>query len=120
RIAINAIPAALFLLFRKRFAFDSRISAFWAWMSLTALLLIPLLILSPSSTAIDRVALYWIPLQLVVLNRLPDVLGVPGKRNPLWVYAISSYSALIMIVWLLFAHHAHAWLPYRFYPWVAL
>jgi len=89
-------------------------------MSLAALGFVVLLLVSPSSTAVDRVALYWIPLQLFVWSRLPDVLGRFGQRNPLWVTAVFSYSAAVLFVWLFFASHAHAWLPYQFYPWVVL
>lgn len=120
RIAMNAIPAAFFLIFRKRFSFDTRTYKFWLWMSWSALFFIPLLIVSPSSTAIDRVALYWIPLQLVIYTRLPDVLGVPGRRNQLWVVCIVAYSSAVMLGWLTFAAFASYWLPYRFYPWEVL
>lgn len=120
RIAMNAVPAALFLVFKKRFVLVSKTRNFWIWMAWGALLFIPLLVVSPSSTAIDRVALYWIPLQLVIFSSLPDAFGVPGRRNPLWVYLVAAYSATVMLAWLFFADTAHAWLPYRFYPWEAL
>jgi hypothetical protein len=120
RIAMNAIPAAIFLAFNKRFNIDLKIRGFWVWMAWGALLFVVILMLSPSTTAVDRVALYWIPLQLMVFSRLPDAFGLPGRRNPLWVTSIVAYSATVMLVWLVFADMAHAWLPYRFYPWEAL
>ncbi len=120
RIAMNAVPAALFLGLRQRFRLDPNAENFWKWMAWSALLFIPLLVVSPSSTAVDRVALYWIPLQLMVFSRLPDALGVHGNRNPFWVYLVAAYSAIVMLAWLFFADTAHAWLPYRFYPWEAL
>lgn len=120
RIAMNAVPAAIFLFFRDRFRLPSSQLAFWTWMSLGALGFVVLLLVSPSSTAVDRVALYWIPLQLFVWSRLPDALGRFGKRNPLWVFAVVGYSAAVQFVWLFFGSHAFAWLPYQFYPWVAM
>ncbi len=120
RIAMNALPAIIFLWCRKRFCLPPTQLAFWTWMSLAALGFIVLLIVSPSSTAVDRVALYWIPLQLFVWSRLPDVLGRFGKRNPVWVGAVISYCAAVQFTWLFFAEHAFAWLPYQFYPWVVL
>lgn len=71
----------------------------------------------PSSTAVDRVALYMIPPQLFVFSRLPDVLGGGKKVRP-WVAAIVAYYALVLFVWLTFATHAQYWLPYQFYPLV--
>jgi len=120
RVAMNALPAALFLVFRKRFAIAPEVRSFWIWMAWGALFFIPLLVVSPSSTAVDRVALYWIPLQLMVFSRLPDVFGVPGRRNPLWVTMVVGYNATVMLTWLFFADTAFEWLPYRFYPWEAL
>jgi hypothetical protein len=120
RIAMNAMPAAMFLMFRKRFQLEPAQESFWSWMALSALLFILLLNVSPSSTAVDRVALYWIPLQLFVLSRLPNVLGSKNGKNAFWVCAIVAYSATVQFVWLMFADNASVWLPYQFYPWVWL
>lgn len=120
RIAMNALPAVVFLSYRKRFGLPPSQTALWTWMSLAALGFVALLFVSPSSTAVDRVALYWIPLQLFVLSRVPDVLGRFGGRNSHWVTAVVSYSGAVLFVWLFFAVHADSWLPYQFYPWVSL
>lgn len=120
RVAMNAIPAALFLVFRKRFVMPTADRSFWIWMSFGALLFVALLSVSPSSTAVDRVALYWIPLQLFVLARLPNAVGTPEGRNDLWVCLVVAYSAAVLFVWLVFAKTAFAWVPYQFYPWVVL
>ena len=120
RIAMNALPATLFLMFRKRFQLSPDQRSFWTWMSLSALLLVLALKVSPSSTAVDRIALYWIPLQLFVLSRLPNALGRRDGKNAVWVYAVIGYSAAVHFVWLFYADTAFAWLPYQFYPWVWL
>lgn len=117
RVTMNALPALLFLVFRKSFNLGLAQRSFWSWMSLVALLFVPLLVLSPSSTAVDRIALYWIPIQLFVWSRLPDALGKPGGRNLDGVCAITFYSAAVLFVWLVFATYSYLWLPYRFFPW---
>lgn len=117
RIAMNALPAVLFLYYHKRFNMQPANKIFWSWMSVAALVFVVLLIVSPSSTAVDRVALYWIPLQLVVLSRLPNALGKRNGENARWVFAVVAYSAMVLFVWLLFATHAKLWLPYQFFPW---
>ena len=120
RIAMNAVPAAIFLVFRKRFQLAPAQLSFWTWMAWSALLFIVLLNISPSSTAVDRVALQWIPLQLFVWSRLPNVLGKKNGKNLLWVCAVIAYSAAVHFIWLVYADTAFAWLPYQFYPWVWL
>jgi hypothetical protein len=116
RVTMNALPAMLFLMFRKRMRLSQEAQNLWTWTSLGALGFVFLLIVSPSSTAVDRVALYWIPLQLFVWTRIPDVMGRFGERNPFWVWLILAYSTAVLFVWLFFATHAFAWLPYQFYP----
>ncbi len=117
RVAMNAVPALLYLLFERRFRLPDDERAFWRIMALGALVFVGLLLVSPSSTAVDRLALYWIPLQIYVFSRLPEALGKPGNSNSVWVLAVVVYYALILAVWLNFATHAQYWLPYQFYPW---
>ena len=120
RVIMNAIPAALFIFLKNIFYLNKKMNSFWYWMSWSSLLLVPLAVLYPSSTVIDRVALYWIPLQMFIYSRLPDIFGIPGRRNPLWVILISIYSAAVMLIWLFFGTFSADWLPYRFYLWEVL
>jgi len=119
RVAMNAVPAVIFLWMRNRFDMSQEDRVFWTWMSVGALGFVALLLLSPSSTAVDRMALYWIPLQLFVLSRLPEALSQAGGHSAMWVRAVVVYSLCVQFVWLFFAQTAFAWLPYQFYPWVA-
>ena len=119
RIAMNALPAALFLLFRRRFELSPAERGFWTLMALSALGFVVLLNVLASSTAVDRVALYWIPLQLFVWSRIPDVLWHWGGSRKAWNVAVVTYSGVVHFVWLNYADHARYWLPYQFYPWVA-
>lgn len=114
RIAMNVLPAALLLLLRKRFVWPPAERNLWMMLALLALASVPWLLLSGSSTAVDRLALYLIPLQLYVLARLPDLLG-RGTGRRTWVLAAVAYYGAVLFVWLNFATHAFAWLPYRSY-----
>jgi hypothetical protein len=60
-----------------------------------------------------------LPLQLVVFSHLPDVLGRRGGRNDAVVAGVVVYYAAVLFVWLNYAGHAFAWVPYQFYPLVA-
>ncbi|MDO8334792.1 MAG: EpsG family protein [Nitrosomonas sp.] len=117
RVAMNAVPAILFLFYRRHFVITQSERVFWSWMSLGALGFVVLLMISPSSTAVDRVALYWIPLQLFVLSRLPNAIGNLNDLNSLLVSGVVAYSALVLFVWLVFATHATYWLPYNNLIW---
>ena len=117
RIAMNALPAAIFLVLRNRFGLNPAQRSFWTWMSLVALSFTVLLAVSPSSTAVDRVALYWIPLQLFVWSRLPQAMGQRAGTQRQWLAVVLAYSFAVQFVWLFYADHSYAWLPYKFYPW---
>ena len=119
RVTMNVLPAIIFLFYRKRFKLEPAQSKFWAWVSYIAIALLFALYISPSSTAVDRVALYFIPIQLFVLSRLPDAIAT-NRNSQVWVLAVVGYSAAVLFIWLFFANHSQYWLPYQFYPWVWL
>lgn len=109
RIAQLALAALLFFAARARLGFGEVEDRLWRNFSLVAFAMTLLLVVSPSSTAVDRVSLYLLPLQLAVLARLPvGVLAAPLAR-----FLVVAYSALVLFVWLNFAAHASHWLPYR-------
>lgn len=118
RVAMNVVPAIIFLFMKRRFSMPQTDRMFWTWMSFGALIFVGWLSVSPSSTAVDRMALYWIPLQLFVLSRLPDAVGKTHSRA--MVFWILAYCGAVQFVWLTSATNALYWLPYQFYPWVAL
>jgi hypothetical protein len=72
--------------------------------------------ISPSSTAIDRISLYLIPIQMLVFSRLPT--AFPGHRegtkNQLMLVLIA-YCAIVQFVWLNYATHSYLWVPYQLY-----
>ena len=119
RILMLALPATILLVRRRRFPFNLAQARLWFWTAVLSLVLLALVILSPATTAVDRIGLYLLPLQLVVFAHLPEVLGRPGQKNGVWVGAVLAYYAAVQFVWLNFATHAYAWVPYQFYPLVS-
>jgi hypothetical protein len=139
RLSMNALPAAVFLIWRPRFSLAGTAAPVWTWFAIISLVLFALFFVVSASTALDRVALYMLPLQLLVSARLPDALGAKGWRSPaptaapfarksharrstegnlapIMVAAILVYYGVVQFVWLNFADNAAYWLPYRFYP----
>ena len=114
RVLMNFIPAVLFLSFRNRLEFDDHERLIWIYFSLAALAMPVLLVLLPSSTAVDRVALYLIPIQVAVLPRLQYLFTSRGVGR----FLIVLYAAFVLFTWLNFATHAQYWVPYRIYPGV--
>lgn len=113
RVAMNVLPAVLLLVFRQRLIPDPDDRKLWLWIAVLAMVCIPLVQLS--STAVDRVALYLIPLQLVVFSRLPR-LATSTRARTLLVLTVIGYYAAVQFVWLNYATHAVVWVPYQFMP----
>ena len=109
RVAMNAVPAAMLLLAGQRLGLTEYQLRLWRIFAILALLCIPALALSPSSTAVDRVALYLIPVQMVAIARLPILL----RSEMLGRVAVAAYSFAVLFVWLNYAAHSSAWIPYR-------
>ena len=112
RLAMGSIPALLFLLRQRHFAMHTFERSMWRWMALGQLTFLALLAVSPSSTAIDRIALYLLPLQLALFAHLPHAYArLIGKR--VCALLIIAYYGAVLFTWLFFATHAGYWLPYE-------
>jgi hypothetical protein len=109
-------PAILFLLYHKRFILSEQTKKVWRNFALASLFALVLLGLTTATTAVDRLALYLIPLQMFVLARMPVAFGTRGGTNGMLVAFVIVYSATIQLVWLNYATHASSWVPYQLFP----
>lgn len=116
RGAMNLVPACIYLVFSRRFRMPPVEANLWRWFSIISIALFISVVASVATTAVDRVALYMLPLQLVVFAYLPDILGRRGGRNTEFIGIVLLYYAAVLFVWLNYAINAYAWRPYRFYP----
>ena len=112
RVVLCLLPALIFLLNRRRFCLPKPILRIWTLIAALAVLAAIGLFTVASSTAVDRIALYLIPLQLFVGSRLPDT-RLYGIGPATWNQLLVVFSLAVLLVWLLFAAHSRAWLPYR-------
>jgi hypothetical protein len=111
RVAMNLVPATLVLTLASRLGFSDTERRLWRNFALASFALLALVLVSPSTTAVDRVALYVLPIQIAVLSRVPGGLmrELTGKLT------VIAYSLAVQFVWLNFAAHADSWIPYRFF-----
>lgn len=116
RLLMNAVPALLFLIYRDRFKLAPTEKRLWFWLAVLSLGMFSVYFTTSASTAVDRIGLYLLPIQLMVFAYLPEVLGRNSGERSDFVYYILFYYAAVEFVWLNYAGHAHAWIPYRFYP----
>jgi len=110
RVAMNLIPSLLLLIYRKEWKKSFDDYQFWFWIALGSIISIALV--GFASTAVDRVALYFIPIQLVVFARLPYLARKNISPSVTKILVVIMYS-LVFFVWLNYATHAKYWLPYQ-------
>ncbi|GHY57164.1 hypothetical protein VCSRO24_2865 [Vibrio cholerae] len=111
RVLLNAVPAICFLLFKEKW--QQRWPSTYKltlWLSVIALVLLPLQFLA--STAVDRISLYFLPLQLLVLARLP--LLFQWQTQYVFCYGLVLAYSVVYLVWLNYSPWAQAaWIPYN-------
>ena len=114
RVLMNVVPSVILILCRDRIFRNPVERKLWMWMAMLSLISLPLVGLA--STAVDRVALYFIPIQLFTFSRLPMLANSMSGYQTI-VGGILIYYLAVMIVWLNFAAHAKYWLPYSNFLW---
>jgi hypothetical protein len=110
RVFMNTVPSLLLLMYWKRWKASFPNAVFWliiAFGSMTCIFLVGF-----ASTAVDRMALYFTPIQVAVFARLPYLANRRFTPRAVTLMTVFAY-ALVLFVWLNFAGHAYAWLPYR-------
>jgi len=113
RVAMNFVPAVVAIVLRKRMKFSSYQDDMWTAFAAVSLITLPLVLTVSFTTAIDRLALFLIPLQIAILPRVPYVFSGSRSLNAQLTLAVCIYSASVQMVWLLFATNSEFWLPYR-------
>jgi hypothetical protein len=109
RVILDLVPAVLLLFNRGKLGLTEQEERVWRYIAIAACTLPFILLATPSSTAVDRMALYLMPLQIVVLSRAYLLF----RSRKTGVLAVIAFSFLVQFTWLNFAQHAKLWVPYR-------
>ena len=110
RVVMSTFAGIIFFIFRKRFKRTFHDENLWLIFSLVSIALLPLAF--SYSTFIDRIAIFFIPLQLVIFSRVPMLIYSTYYRTIFIVATITLY-VCVLFVWLNFAKHAYLWVPYK-------
>lgn len=116
RIAMNAMPAFIYLLNSGRFPVRDDLRLIWRNLSILALISLAAYLYFGPNTALDRLSIYLNPLQIFVFGNLPVALGSNERPNRFVIVLCAFYALAIQVVWLLFASNARYWIPYRIFP----
>lgn len=110
RAFMNLVPSLFLLYFWRKWKASFPNFWFWFWIGFGSILSV--VFVGVASTAVDRIGLYFIPIQLVVFSRLPYLANRVVSPNITVSGILVGYSA-VLYVWLNYAVNANDWLPYR-------
>ena len=107
RVLMNLPP--VLILFTNWKKWNEKYSDRWLWVCMALLSLACIPLVSMASTAVDRIALYLIPLQLVAWSRLPSLIGWNYKKC---FFIIAFFYATVLFVWMSYGNFSSLWIPY--------
>lgn len=109
RVLMDVSAAALFVFAGRKLAFSEIEYKIWRNFAIASFAALAALLISPSSTAVDRLAVYLLPIQIAVFGRLPAL----AARNEFGRWVPILLLGIVQFVWLNFAQFARLWLPYQ-------
>jgi hypothetical protein len=119
RVLMNVLGAGCVFIVVANREISPAARKFWIRYSLSTIPFFIAIIVLPPLTVIDRLALYWTPLQIYAFAHLPGAFKRWGVEKLALAFIIGCY-ALVQFIWLTYANFSFAWKPYRFYPLEAL
>jgi hypothetical protein len=110
RVLISLAPFGPFLFFYPKLRALFPDNWIYLWMGVGCFML---LLLAPFlSTAVDRLAYYTLPMQLAIWPRVIYLIQHEAMKAYIAILVLFTY-LMILFVWLNFANHSWAWIPYK-------
>jgi hypothetical protein len=112
RIAVGALAGLTFFTIRNKAIFGMR-QALVRNLAITMVVLLPLYLIIPSDTVVDRIGILLVPFQGAILAGVAASLEKnPVAEKIVTLLVIASYAAMYL-VWLFYASFANYWIPYE-------
>lgn len=111
RVALNFVASIFYLLYRKELNLSPYIQTIFDAMAAINSLLFLMLFVFPSTTVIDRFALFFTPMQIFMFSALPYIF----RPFPLSAFIILIVYGAQLFIWLSFSVYAPLWIPYNFW-----
>ena len=114
RLIMIFIPSLIILIWPHRLNISKPQLEVWKVYAYISVGLFFLYFFKPdASTAVDRIALYMLPIQMVVFSYLPEFFGGKGETPQLIVLGVILYFFAVLTVWSVYSPYAGYWFPYK-------
>ena len=109
RVFMTFLSALLLLHVRYKWKYEFDDYKLWRNIAISSIILTPFVFVA--STLIDRLSLYFIPLQIVVISRYAYLISDTNIKTLFVLCVVLAYS-LVLYVWIYYGHYSVYWLPY--------
>ena len=113
RIAMSVVASLLLLVRWRSFAFPPHTRLVWLGFATSNIAAFVILGTIESSTAVDRLALYFAVVQVFVFGNIRELVGFARGFAPILRLLVIALAVAVQLVWLVLASHAEYWVPYR-------
>ena len=112
RSVFNLISIFIFFIFINKKELEKIYKILFYFFSISSSLLFLLYLASIPSTAIDRMALYLIPIQILIINKfLNDYYSANSRKIVSFIFFIIYF--IYMLIWFNFSNFSSYWVPYK-------
>ena len=113
RVLMSAIPSLLILVRWRHFGQGLRSQTVWVSMAMAGVLALVALAVSRSSTAVDRAALFFSPVQMAAFGEFRHLTSLSNRAPLIYRSALIALAGFVQVVWLVYATNAPFWVPYH-------
>jgi len=113
RGSLNLVAAMIFLWFSSELPIATEQKNIFRIFAVGICGLSVLLLLSPTSTIVDRMGLFFLPFQIAVFSCLPNIFGNRGFSTSATIAFLVIFAWGQLTAWLYLSPFAQSWLPYQ-------
>ena len=113
RILLCFITSLIFLKFKNHPMLDIKNKRLLFSYSYITFIFIFVLMINPNlSTFVDRIIIYFIPFQLIIITNVLDVFSKKDHSRIIIFFIISLTYLSVLLIWIYFGAYSHWWFPY--------
>lgn len=113
RLTMSLLPSLLLLLRVSHFRASEKVRSVWISMAIANVACFIALALVSSSTAVDRLAVLFSPIQFAVFAEFRHLAPFGNRFVLLQRMGLIGLAVIIQVVWLVYATYASSWVPYQ-------
>jgi hypothetical protein len=111
RSLFNFISIFVFFIFINKKKLEKNYKILFYFFSISSSLLLLLYFAGLTSTGVDRMALYLIPIQILIINKFLNNYSVNSRKIVSFIFFIIYFT--YMLVWFNFSNFSSYWMPYK-------